>query len=67
MDCLNLDSWFCTGTCINLWFTRCLYVCTLHVEQETISHLNVDCNLHIRNLTYASIKSYTQSVYLVNS
>ena len=41
---------------INTWVTHCLYTCMI-----------VDCNLQLRNLTYASIKSYTQSIYLVNS
>ena len=35
-----------------------------YAEQRTISHPNVDCNLQLRNLTYASIKSYTKGIYL---
>ena len=68
MDCLNLDSSMCTGTCINIskGYTPSVY---MYVEQKTISYPNVDCNLKLCNLTYASTckKSYTQSVYLVNS
>ena len=51
---------------INIWVTHCLY--TFMFNKRGFHNVaNVDCNLQLRNLTYASIKRYTQSVYLENS